>query len=266
MNKIIYAILAVLTTLSVSSCKNDFDFEEARNINTETVNTFNENFTKLYGEVHPNETWDYSTKVETKAADNSDEYFVSKRYLIEDLSAVEANFVDFNDIVIDLIQTRKKTANGYEVTGEKAIIRALGGTVNFDLMIGSHIVFTKKTSKYDVSTIYNTGWNPVSQRANKEINYNEVLAEIDLSNYGTLPIWNFDNNNIHVVMKPETKDKLNSDKIFSSLGDKALDEYVLNFPKKGAIPAMIAFDIDKEWLPERVGIKAPTDIWWQRKY
>ena len=76
---------------------------------------------------------------------------VPKRYMIEDLGSI-GDF-DFNDIVVDVedytVETRKVTRlNGVITSDEvisttsaptKAVIRALGGTIDFDLKIGDTI-------------------------------------------------------------------------------------------------------------------------------
>ena len=142
-----------------------------------------------------------------------------KRYMIEDLGSI-GDF-DFNDIVVDVYET-------YE--GQKAVIRALGGTYNFTLKIGD----TKwtKSPTYVSTEMKNTLGT---------INYDEELQVIDIS--GWKPTEN--NISIEVVKEGETKSK---------------DVYTITFPKAGEAPMIIAVDPVKRWMNEYVSV--PQDWWY----
>ena len=189
--------------------------------------------------------------------------YIARRYMIEDLGATSTSDIDFNDVVVDLIQTYEKTADGTKNNlKETATIRALGGTLNFDLMIGQHTICTKQDN-FTVGRMYNTGWNAARKEASEEIDYEKALKEIDLSKFGTLPIWDGDNSKIHLVMRPRVEDNVESDKKYNDIGGSNLGKYEIKYPSQGEVPAIIAFDLYKEWRPERVSIANSTDYdWW----
>jgi hypothetical protein len=157
----------------------------------------------------------------------------AKRYMIEDLGAI-GDF-DFNDVVVDVeeytVYTHKVTSeNGVKTSDEvistttaptKAFIRALGGTIDFELTIGS-TKWVKSESDYDTATMYNTQGN---------IDYSKALAEFEVSGY------NYDNNNI--TFRANGKDGR---------------MYTVSFPKTGEAPMMIAVDPTTNWMTERTSI------------
>ncbi|ADE82874.1 putative lipoprotein [Xylanibacter ruminicola 23] len=157
----------------------------------------------------------------------------AKRYMIEDLGAI-GDF-DFNDVVVDVeeytVYTHKVTSeNGVKTSDEvistttaptKAFIRALGGTIDFELTIGS-TKWVKSESDYDTATMYNTQGN---------IDYSKALAEFEVSGY------NYDNNNI--TFRANGKDGR---------------MYTVSFPKTGEAPMMIAVDPSTNWMTERTSI------------
>ena len=157
----------------------------------------------------------------------------AKRYMIEDLGAI-GDF-DFNDVVVDVeeytVYTHKvKSENGIKTSDEiistttaptKAFIRALGGTIDFELTIGD-TKWVKSESEYDIATMYNTQGT---------IDYSKVLAEFEVSGY------NYDANNI--TFRANGKDGR---------------MYTVSFPKTGEAPMMIAVDPTTKWMNERVSI------------
>ena len=157
----------------------------------------------------------------------------AKRYMIEDLGAI-GDF-DFNDVVVDVeeytVYTHKVTSeNGVKTSDEvistttaptKAFIRALGGTIDFELTIGS-TKWVKSESDYDTATMYNTQGN---------IDYSKALAEFEVSGY------NYDANNI--TFRANGKDGR---------------MYTVSFPKTGEAPMMIAVDPSTNWMTERTSI------------
>lgn len=155
-----------------------------------------------------------------------------KRYLIEDLGAI-GDF-DFNDIVVDVeenlvIKHEVTYENGVltsdEVVSEsseptKAVIRAMGGTIDFELIIGN-TSWRKSESEYDVKTMYNT----------QSIDFDKVLAEFDVTG------WNPETNNVSV--------KVNG---------KDGQVFTIGFPKAGTAPMIIAVDPSQEWMHERESV------------
>ena len=182
----------------------------------------------------------------------SNEYDVptntAKRYLIEDLGG--ADDFDFNDIVVDVHQNfnehHKVTfVNGVQVSdvitekkaGDQiAEIRAMGGTLDFDLKIGK-TTWSKSENNFNVTTMYNTqvGYN-----------YDEVLATFTIEGKS----WDPEKNNISVTIRKTNADNLNV-------------VYEIPFPKKGTVPMIVAVKPIPEytWMTERTHV--PTD--WLRK-
>lgn len=157
----------------------------------------------------------------------------AKRYMIEDLGAI-GDF-DFNDIVVDVedntVITHKVTyENGVLKTDEiinetpeptKAVIRSMGGTIDFELVIGN-TVWNKSKAGFDVKTMYNT---------QNDVDYNKVLNEFEVTG------WDPAINNVSV--KVNGKDG----KVFT-----------ISFPKAGDAPMIIAVDPSQQWMPERVSV------------
>ena len=158
---------------------------------------------------------------------------VPKRYMIEDLGSI-GDF-DFNDIVVDVedytVETHKVTyENGVIKTDvvestksapSKAIIRALGGTIDFELQIGD-TKWKKSESDYVVTTMYNTQGT---------IDYDKVLAEFEVTG------WNASDNNISVTVT-----------------EKSGHVFNITFPKEGTAPMIIAVDPTQKWMGERVSV------------
>ena len=158
---------------------------------------------------------------------------VPKRYMIEDLGSI-GDF-DFNDIVVDVedytVETHKVSyENGVIKTDEvestksapsKAVIRALGGTIDFELQIGD-TKWKKSENGFEVTTMYNTQGT---------IDYDKVLAEFEVSG------WNAGANNISVTVT-----------------EKSGDVFTITFPKKGSAPMIIAVDPTQKWMGERKSV------------
>lgn len=154
----------------------------------------------------------------------------TKRYMIEDLGATDD--FDFNDVVVDVedytIETHKVTReNGVIKTDEvietttaptKAIIRAMGGTIDFELTIGN-TKWVKSENNFDVKTMYNT---------QGDIDYNKELAVFEVTG------WDYDANNIGIRVMGK---------------DGQL--FDIQFPKEGEAPMMIAVDPTQKWMGER---------------
>ena len=141
---------------------------------------------------------------------------IQKRYLIEDLGS-KKDF-DFNDVVVDVYQAIDGS--------QKAIIRAMGGTIDFTLQIGS-TTWQKGVdgvaAGYNVETMYNTE-NPV---------WDDVLAEF------TVKDWNPSTNNVTL-----TANSVNNEDVIIKIP----------FPREGEVPMIIAFDTEVDWQKERVSL------------
>jgi len=191
--------------------------EDASNQNT-TDNDFNDVVFMIYGEPYVPQSFVVEDLEKT----------VKKRYMIEDLGSKDD--IDFNDIVVDVISTysyKMTTSSSGIVTfseekleSRKAEIKALGGTLDFELNLGGKK--WKKSDEFDATVMYNTD----------PIDYNLVLAELEL------PL-TFDpaTNNISVTVYQKDSDKVSAE---------------VNFPASGTTPMIIAFNSYVQWSKERV--------------
>lgn len=157
----------------------------------------------------------------------------AKRYLIEDLGATDD--FDFNDVVVDIedntIETHKVTyENGVLKTDEiistkaeptKAVIRAMGGTIDFELVVGE-TVWTKSGAGFNVGSMYNTQGN---------IDFNKVLAEFEVKG------WDSAKNNVSI-----------------RVNGKDGQIFAVTFPKAGEAPMIIAVDASQDWMKERESV------------
>ena len=183
-----------------------------------TDKDYNDVVFMLYGEPYVPESFDVEDLEKT----------VKKRYFIEDLGA--SDDTDFNDIVVDVVSTYtyKKTTSDTgivtfsdeQVTSRKAEIRALGGTLDFELNIGG--TTWKKSADFDPSVMYNT----------QEPDYTKVLHTIDLPNE-----YDPASNNISVTVYQK---------------DSNMPSATVNFPADGTVPMIIAANAYEEWSVERV--------------
>lgn len=177
----------------------------------------------------------------------------TKRYLIEDLGSRDD--FDFNDVVVDMsvvwkekVLYRETTNGGWEEYGreeiadsrhQEAIVRAMGGTINFKLKIGESVIWEKK-GNYTVTDMLNTGWNSTT------INPDAVYVKIENKDADGNVLWTWDpeHNNISVIVYENNVSA-------ESEGTKTI-----SFPKTGAIPMIIATDatILTPWMSERQSI------------
>ena len=174
----------------------------------------------------------------------------TKRYMMEDLGTTDD--FDFNDVVVDVANVYKKkleygTNNQLlretEIPGsrhQEAIVRAVGGTMNFTIEIGTNTITRwTKSPTYVATDMLNTGWG------NKSIHYSgdkSILAKFDIENND----WNPATNNIRVLVD----------------GNGASGEVmVIEFPKKGAAPMMIAVPETQNWMTERSSVPSS---WWYK--
>lgn len=157
----------------------------------------------------------------------------TKRYMVEDLGATDD--FDFNDLVVDVTENTIAThtvtlENGVKksdvITREEkapstAVIRAMGGTIDFTLTIGE-TSWSKSQSGFDTKTMYNTQGT---------VDYDKELASFEVEG------WNYDANNI-----------------FFQANGKDGQVYVITFPKAGSAPMIIAVDPTQNWMGERVSV------------
>ena len=174
----------------------------------------------------------------------------TKRYMMEDLGTTDD--FDFNDVVVDVSEVYNKRitykvidAEGHtefekeeEIPGtrhQEAIVRAVGGTINFTVKIGTNTITTwTKVPTYAATNMVNTGWNGSS------INYDAVLAKFDIKNNDWDPAAN------NIVVEVDDKGATGGVK-------------TITFPKQGTAPMMIAVDPEQKWMTERSSV---PESWW----
>ena len=185
---------------------------------TNSDKDYNDVVFMLYGEPYVPESFEVEDLEKT----------VKKRYFIEDLGA--SDDTDFNDIVVDVVSTYtyKKTTSETDIVtfsdetlkSQKAEIRALGGTLDFELNIGG--TTWKKSDNFDYKVMYNT----------QEPDYTKVLHTIDLPNE-----YDPASNDISVTVYQK---------------DSNMPSAKVNFPKNGTVPMIIAANAYEKWSVERV--------------
>lgn len=182
----------------------------------------------------------------------------TKRYMMEDLGTTDD--FDFNDLVVDVSNvykvkiTYKLNENGVEVVDtekeipgsrhQEAIVRAVGGTMNFTLEIGTNTITRwSKTPTFNATDMLNTGWGgtPIYYSGDQS-----VLAKFTIKDND----WNPETNNIKVIVEGN---------------DESGDVMTITFPKKGEAPMMIAVSEDTDWMTERQSVPGPNDEkpWWR---
>lgn len=182
---------------------------------------------------------------------------VQKRYMMEDLG--ETDDFDFNDVVVDVkdVATQKiafRKVNGIitdehpegpETHEQSAIIRCLGGTIDFDLTIGN-TTWNKKAHK-DPFIMWNTGTPLKEPDATGHTVYDGTSIDWNTTEYQTaVSGWNPTTNNVSVRVRNH-----------GSNGVETGTETMIEFPQHGEIPMMIAVDVTKKWMVERIRIPLP---------
>ena len=177
----------------------------------------------------------------------------TKRYMMEDLGTTDD--FDFNDVVVDAqnVYTQKihlkPTANGgWEeesrdkpvYKGQRAIVRAAGGTLDFTVEIGTNTITRwSKSQDFTVTDMLNTGWG------GKSIYYDgdqSILAKFDIEKND----WDPKTNNIKVTVKGK---------------GQSGEVKTITFPKQGEAPMMIAVNKDVKWMTERSSVPSS---WWYK--
>ncbi len=169
-----------------------------------------------------------------------------KRYMMEDLGGMDD--FDFNDIVVDVYK-RTKQILWYDVkeNGERklnesktttkemtplAIVRAMGGTLDFTLTIGNKT--WTKSDNFNFKEMLNT----------RNIDWNKNLDEFEVEG------WNYNSNNVSVTVVSDGKERK------------------IKFENGGTAPMIIAVDPTTHWMEEREAVPADwfTKDWWVKSY
>ena len=147
---------------------------------------------------------------------------IVKRYMIEDLGTTDDT--DFNDIVVDFQDD--------QLGNQTAIIRAMGGTLDFTLNVADNPVWTKSVNGPALTPAINVE-DMVNTTPNKII-YGKELAKFSVSG------WNPSTNNISITVKYSDENSVTGAKT-----------YTIPFPEVGQVPMMFATDPSVPWMVER---------------
>lgn len=188
---------------------------------------------------------------------------ISKRYMIEDLGSTDD--FDYNDVVVDVTSSMKQRyhvvkTNGVITStealgdpypaGTKAIIRALGGTLDFNLTIGDTKKKKSEITQGNPFAMFNTG-TPTKEKDDKgfviyngsSIDFNANLYEFEVTG------WDPDDNNIIIEVFPN---RANSSNPNVAEGTGSTPWTIINkFPAAGETPFIIAVPLNEKWMVER---------------
>lgn len=203
-----------------------------------------------------NSDWDYNDIVFLLVGQGGlpkvKEVIAEKRYMIEDLGST-FDF-DFNDIVVDVTQTRVTDYKG-DAVGENdgktttAVIRHLCGTIPFQIHIGS--------TNFDVLP--------------GKVNCNPALDQTYSGKYEKTNVdWNPNTNNITVTVWP-TKAGVSGDFWSDSEQNNFLGLYseqseTFGFPESGDFPYIIACDQNVNWMDENRSVPEGWFKTWPGQY
>ena len=166
-----------------------------------------------------------------------------KRYMMEDLGGMDD--FDFNDIVVDVYKrTWQKLWYEEKENGERkliesktetkemtplAIVRAMGGTLNFTLTIGNKT--WTKSDNFNFKEMLNT----------RNIDWNKKLDEFEADG------WDYNKNNVSVTVVSDGKERK------------------IKFENFGTAPMIIAVDPTTHWMEEREAVPADwfNKGWWK---
>lgn len=192
---------------------------------------------------------------------------IKKRYMIEDLGATED--FDFNDIVVDVTETVRNVAGQGKKYTQTAAIRHLRGTIPFRVTIGNQTFGNGGIMcGHNCQAI---SYDP-SQSSNREAyTWTHTVTSVDDSKLSVLrrDYWNPDANNIKVEVWPNNNSEDGNSSSVTVYwnggidgGQNNLDEGINNvqmpqiveFPKPGKYPYIIATDQTVQWMDERISI------------
>lgn len=205
-----------------------------------------------------------------------------KRYLIEDLGSVVD--WDFNDVVVDVYQ-RKEDG---QVVEQKAMIRQKCGTTNFDILFKVGSEYTESIFNEQTGRVRDSKSDPNWNEPMPEVTTGSEITLVDLSTkkVNNQWPWNPDENNIVVRVYPgkneidESKPNHTSGNGYPTGGTINSDSYqngvatddssttnqqmanpgiLVEFPKYGQVPRIIAVDTDFPWTDENQDID--SNLW-----
>lgn len=196
---------------------------------------------------------------------------IKKRYMIEDLGST-LDF-DFNDIVVDVTEKVARTSVGGKTYTQTAAIRHLRGTIPFRISIGTEGEFGTGDNKGKIMRGHNCediDYDP-SQVTSIKDEYTwehteTITTETELSTLRS-KYWNPDANNIRVEVWPSynSENGKSSDVFWTGRDASSEDNFdardynvqyrkIVEFPKTGTVPYIIAVDPTVQWMEENISI------------
>lgn len=190
---------------------------------------------------------------------------IRKRYMIEDLGST-LDF-DFNDIVVDVTEKVANVSGKGKTYTQTAKIRHLRGTIPFRVTIG-----TKAFGNGGIMRGHNVGgkaYDPSDSNYSTNYSWEYTQSEVDDTKLSTLrhDYWNPDANNIKVEVWPNynSENETLSD-VYWNGADAGLEDnsnaagnnvqrtQIVEFPKVGKVPYIIATDQTVGWMDENISI------------
>lgn len=209
---------------------------------------------------------DYNDVVFLLVGDKLPNQVVKKRYMIEDLGST-LDF-DFNDIVVDVTETVTSNDDGTKNYKQEAKIRHLCGTIPFRVKIGNKYFGNVDGNSSPIMRGHNTGdhdlYDPSSLHS---ADYSWTVTEENVSADSKPQLrtthWDPEANNISIEVWPSyASENNNLDDIYWTGGtnDKADNSgadknnvqvrQIVEFPKTGKVPYIIATDQNVMWMEE----------------
>lgn len=195
---------------------------------------------------------------------------IEKRYMIEDLGSTYD--FDFNDIVVDVTEEVTSLEDDDHVClKQTAKIVSLCGTIPFLVTIGDVAIGDGKFMNGRRSSLGNDYYSSYTTLST-ETAYVKTLVDAHFNdgNYESHRIWNPSTNNIKVYVYPNintdgattvyynglstngSQNNVNGNNVQENVQEVQLVE----FPKKGKFPYIIATDQNVNWMAENISIPA----------
>lgn len=211
---------------------------------------------------------DYNDVVFLLVADKFPDQVIKKRYMIEDLGSTHD--FDFNDIVVDVTETVSRLENGNKKYKQEAAIRHLCGTIPFRVKLGNKY-FGYGDKEGAMMRGHNSGGHTYDPSARYSNDYTwtverVISSDTDLASFRA-EYWNPDANNITVEVWPTyASEDNNLSNIYWTDGENnkadnvGAKDYnvqarqIVEFPKVGKYPYIIATNQNVGWMEETVSI------------
>lgn len=193
---------------------------------------------------------------------------IEKRYMIEDLGASgkDGFDYDFNDIVIDVKQTKTIGSDGKTVTTQRAYLRHLCGTIPWRVKIGDWESDILPGRNYNPDGTHAKTGDPGYDPSTDLDTYGAFASEEGIEITG----WDPDANNIIMTAWPNAAgedieqgetDWTDEDRLYYL---KEVDGTSYTFPRPGDYPFIIACDVTTPWSNEHNSIESTAIVTWKR--